>query len=107
LELAVAVFGAEFDLSILRVGAEAAYDGVGASAGLPGVPGQTYMNIVQDLIDGIGDCPYYADDENAAGYDNRGGWEYGCAVTSSDASWYDDNSPSPPIVDLESRFRRS
>jgi hypothetical protein len=28
---------------------------------LPGVLGQTYLNIVQDLIDGIGYCQYYGD----------------------------------------------
>jgi hypothetical protein len=66
--------------------------GVGSSAGLPGVLGQTYLNIVQDLIDGIGYCQYYGDAENANGYDNGGGWEYYCAGTYS--AYYDDNSPS-------------
>lgn len=66
--------------------------GAAASGALPGVLGQTYVNIVQDLIDGIGYCQYYGDEENASGYDNGGGWEYYCAGVSS--ANYDDNSPS-------------
>ncbi len=64
--------------------------------GLPGVLGQTYQNIVQDIADGIGYCQYYGDalNSNGYGYDNGGGWEYYCAGTSSDASLYDDNSIS-------------
>jgi hypothetical protein len=61
---------------------------------LPGVLGQTYLNIVQDLVDSIGYCQYYGDSDNASGYDNGGGWEYYCAATVDDASFYDDNSPS-------------
>lgn len=61
---------------------------------LPGILGQSYLNIVQDLIDGIGYCQYYGDDQNAAGYDNGGGWEYYCAGTPAAYNYYDDNSPS-------------
>ncbi len=66
--------------------------GVKASGGLPGVLGQTYKDIVQDLVDGIGYCQYYGDSENSNGYDNGGGWEYYCSATTSNN--YDDNSPS-------------
>ncbi len=71
--------------------------GTGAVAGmpaLPGVLGQTYHNIVQDLVDGIGYCQYYGDAQNSAGYNNGGGWEYYCSGTVNEYSAYDDNSPS-------------
>jgi hypothetical protein len=61
---------------------------------LPGVLGQTYLNIVQDLIDGIGYCQYYGNSGSSSGYDNGGGWEYYCAGTSEFYQYYDDNSPS-------------
>ena len=68
--------------------------GATAGGGMPGVFGRTYLNIVQDLIDGIGYCQYYGDEENSDGKDNGGGWEYYCAGTSDDGGYYDDNSPS-------------
>ncbi len=68
--------------------------GSGPSGSLPGVLGQTYQNIIQDMVDAIGYCQYYGDTQNSQGNDNGGGWEYGCAGTSTDAAWYDDNSPS-------------
>jgi hypothetical protein len=70
--------------------------GVAASVSpaLPGVLGQTYGNIVQDLVDGIGYCQYYGDLESTSGEDNGGGWEYYCAGTSTYADYYDDNSIS-------------
>ena len=68
--------------------------GAAAGGGLPGVLGQTYVNIVQDLIDSIGYCQYYADGGNSDGDDNGGGWEYSCAGTSTFYQFYDDNSPS-------------
>jgi hypothetical protein len=68
--------------------------GTAPTASLPGVLGQTYQNIIQDLIDGIGYCQYYGNSESSLGSDTGGGWEYYCAGTASDASYYDDNSPS-------------
>jgi hypothetical protein len=68
--------------------------GAVASGGLPGVFGQTYMNIVQDLADSVLYCQYYADPYEGAsnGYDAGGGWQYYCSATSSPN--YDDNSIS-------------
>jgi hypothetical protein len=71
-----------------------AQTGVAGGAGLPGILGQTYQNIVQDLVDGVGHCQYYADDESSSGYENGGGWEYYCAGTIDEAEYYDDNSIS-------------
>jgi hypothetical protein len=61
---------------------------------LPGVQGQTYYNIVQDLVDGIGYCQYYGDAGNSNGENNGGAWEYYCSGTSNLYVNYDDNSPS-------------
>ena len=72
----------------------AAY-GATASGNLPGVFGQTFQNIVTDLMDGIEYCQYYSDPYDGAvqsGYDAGGGWQYYCAATSSPD--YDDNSVS-------------
>ncbi|MGO4882849.1 MAG: hypothetical protein ACLP59_18815 [Bryobacteraceae bacterium] len=69
--------------------------GATASGSLPGVYGQTYLNIVTDLMDGIEYCQYYADPYDGtvqSGYDAGGGWQYYCAATSSPN--YDDNSVS-------------
>ncbi len=70
--------------------------GAAKTATLPGVLGQTYLNIVQDLVDSIGYCQYYGDDQSTSGYDNGGGWEYYCAGTPTSYApyYYDDNSPS-------------
>jgi hypothetical protein len=92
--LVTALVGTGNPAGIARSGPNAA-----GSGGRPGVIGQTYLSIVQDIIDAIGYCQYYGDAEyapggNGASSDDGGGWEYGCAGTSSDASWYDDNSPS-------------
>ena len=63
------------------------------SGGLPGVFGQTYQNIVTDLVDGILYCQYGGDPYGGTsnGYDQGGGWSYYCATTDFN---YDDNSIS-------------
>ena len=63
------------------------------SDGLPGVYGQTYQNIVTDLVDGILYCQYGGDPYGGTsnGYDQGGGWSYYCATTNFE---YDDNSIS-------------
>lgn len=57
--------------------------GVGASGGLPGVLGQTYQNIVTDLMDEYSDCQWYQDDDSNVGYNHGsyyggGAWLYTC-----------------------------
>jgi hypothetical protein len=58
--------------------------GAGPSGGLPGVIGQTYQNIVQDLIDEYGNCQYNSDFDVSSGYvrgSNQaqgGAWLYTC-----------------------------
>lgn len=68
--------------------------GATASGGLPGVFGQTYQNIVTDLVDGILYCQYYGDyySDQDQGYDAGGAWQYNCAATSLPN--YNDNSVS-------------
>jgi hypothetical protein len=75
-------------------GAGTAKAGVVGSGGLPGVRGQTYLNIVTDLTDTITYCqnPYDPYSGGSNGYDDGGGWEYTCAVNSQ--PYYNDNSPS-------------
>jgi hypothetical protein len=65
--------------------------GVGPSGGLPGVLGQTYLNIATDMVDGILYCQYPGDpyEGTSNGYDNGGGWSYYCFTSN-----YDDNSIS-------------
>jgi len=58
--------------------------GPAASGGLPGVQGQTYQNIVQDMIDGYNYC------QN--NYTPGGAWAYQCNVNGSGS--YNDNSVS-------------
>jgi len=66
--------------------------GAGAGSGLPGVVGQTYQNIVQDLMDEYGNCQYNQDYDSNVGYSHGsyyggGAWLYTCAEG-------DDNSVS-------------
>lgn len=65
-----------------------------AKAGPAGIVGQTYLTLVTDMVDGIGYCQYYGDNEYRAGYDNGGAWQYYCAANPSYTYYYDDNSPS-------------
>jgi hypothetical protein len=65
-----------------------------ARAGPAGVLGETYKDIVSDLVDGIGYCQYYGDDENSNGVHNGGAWQYYCAANPNYTYYYDDNSPS-------------
>jgi hypothetical protein len=67
--------------------------GATSAPGLPGVYGQTYQNVVEDLVDGILYCQYGGDydDGAASGDDAGGGWTYNCSPTSFS---YDDNSIS-------------
>jgi len=66
-----------------------------AKTGAAGVIGQTYQNIVTDLVDGIGYCQYAGDSNvgNSNGYDTGGGWQYYCAGGTTLPN-YNDNSPS-------------
>jgi hypothetical protein len=57
--------------------------GVTASGGLPGVLGQTYKNIVQDLMDEYGNCQWNQDWDSNVGYQHGqyyggGAWLYTC-----------------------------
>ncbi len=65
-----------------------------AVGGAAGVQGETYQNLVQDMIDAIGYCEYYGDAENSSGYHNGGAWEYYCSANPNYTYNYDDNSPS-------------
>ena len=65
--------------------------GATASGGLPGVFGQTYQNIVQDMADAIEYCQYGGDANGGLGSSDGGGWSYYCAPGSYQ---YDDNSVS-------------
>jgi len=62
--------------------------GVGPSGSLPGIVGQTYYNIVQDLVDGYLYCQYNQDST----YEPGGGWWYYCPELGQGS--YDDNSVS-------------
>ena len=67
--------------------------GTTAGSGLPGVYGQTYLDIVKDLVDHISYCQYGGDpyDGTSNGYYAGGGWSYYCAAADNG---YDDNSIS-------------
>ncbi|MGP0074265.1 MAG: hypothetical protein ACLPWF_20315 [Bryobacteraceae bacterium] len=64
-----------------------------AKAGPTGVVGQTYKNIVTDIVDAIGYCEFSGDYEETDGVDNGGAWQYNCAGGTSLPN-YNDNSPS-------------
>jgi hypothetical protein len=65
-------------------------------SGTLGVRGQTYYNIVQDIVDEIGYCENSGDPENSSGSDNGGAWQYYCANSPFPYGGYEynDNSPS-------------
>jgi len=65
-----------------------------AKAGVAGIVGEDYKDLVTDMVDAIGYCQYYGDDENSNGSHNGGAWQYYCAANPNYTYYYDDNSPS-------------
>jgi hypothetical protein len=65
-----------------------------AKAGVAGILGEDYKDLVTDMVDAIGYCQYYGDDEESSGYHNGGAWQYYCAANPNYTYYYDDNSPS-------------
>lgn len=66
------------------------------NSGTSGIRGESYKNIVQDIVDTISYCQNSGDLANSAGYDNGGAWQYYCANSPfpSGPYEYNDNSPS-------------
>jgi hypothetical protein len=65
-----------------------------AKAGPAGVLGESYLNVVTDIIDAIGYCESAINDTNSNGADSGGAWQYYCAGNSQYYYAYNDNSPS-------------